>query len=91
MKRNWVGAPRRLFYPGREERCACIRTTGPPSIDPGINKYNSIKSKYNLRNLRKKLSPLIYKSRSVFLMFQLSVTRICFVCTFFCPPRPVRT
>lgn len=34
VKRNWVGAPRRLFYPGREERCACIRTTGPPSIDP---------------------------------------------------------
>ena len=35
VQRNWVGVPRRLFYPGREERCACIRTTGPPSIDKG--------------------------------------------------------
>jgi len=35
IKRNWVGVPRRLFYPGREERCACIRSDGPPSVDPG--------------------------------------------------------
>jgi len=37
IKRNWVGVPRRLFYPGRDERCACIRSTGPPSTDPGAS------------------------------------------------------
>jgi len=32
--RNWSGLPRRLFYPGRSERCACVRATGAPSTDP---------------------------------------------------------
>ena len=34
VNREWVGVPRKLFLPGRNERCACIRTTGPPSTDP---------------------------------------------------------
>jgi predicted heme/steroid binding protein len=33
MDRPWIGRPRRLFYPGRKERCACVRDTGPPSTD----------------------------------------------------------
>ncbi len=35
VTRQWVGRPRRLFYPGRKERCACIKDTGPPSMDSG--------------------------------------------------------
>ena len=35
VSRDWVGVPRQLFYPGREPRCACVRTRGPPSTDPG--------------------------------------------------------
>ena len=34
IERDWVGVPRKLFYPGRKERCACVRTSGPPSTDP---------------------------------------------------------
>lgn len=37
VTRNWAGVPRRLFYPGRDERCACIRNSGPPSTDPGAS------------------------------------------------------
>ena len=33
IERNWVGLPRRFFYPGRRERCACIKDFGPPSAD----------------------------------------------------------
>ncbi len=33
VDRPWVGRPRRLFYPGRKERCACVRDSGPPSTD----------------------------------------------------------
>ena len=33
--REWAGVPRRLFYPGREARCACVRPRGAPSTDPG--------------------------------------------------------
>ena len=35
VDRDWVGVPRKLYYPGREPRCACVRTRGPPSTDPG--------------------------------------------------------
>jgi len=35
VTRNWVGLPRQLFYPGREPRCACVRSSGAPSTDPG--------------------------------------------------------
>ena len=34
VHRQWVGVPRKLFYPGQTPRCACIRNTGPPSTDP---------------------------------------------------------
>jgi len=37
VARKWVGVPRKLFYPGREERCACVRNTGSPSTDPGAS------------------------------------------------------
>lgn len=35
VAREWPGVPRQLFYPGRETRCACVRTRGAPSTDPG--------------------------------------------------------
>ncbi|XP_041376842.1 neuferricin-like [Gigantopelta aegis] len=32
VERDWVGVPRQYFQPGRTyPRCACVRTTGPPS------------------------------------------------------------
>ncbi|CAB4064858.1 Neuferricin,Ubiquinone biosynthesis protein COQ4 homolog, mitochondrial [Lepeophtheirus salmonis] len=34
INRPWVGVPRKLYYPGRQERCACVRTFGPPSNEP---------------------------------------------------------
>jgi len=40
VKRVWVGVPRRLYYPGREPRCACVRTTGAPSTDPSDESPN---------------------------------------------------
>jgi len=40
VTRSWVGVPRRLFYPGREPRCACVRDTGAPSTDPGDKRAN---------------------------------------------------
>lgn len=35
VARTWIGVPRRLYSPGKPDsfRCACIRTTGPPSND----------------------------------------------------------
>jgi len=35
VTRDWVGVPRKLFYPGQQPRCACTRDRGPPSTDPG--------------------------------------------------------
>jgi len=35
IHRDWRGVPRKLFYPGQQPRCACIRESGPPSTDPG--------------------------------------------------------
>lgn len=32
--RDWIGVPRKLFYPGQKERCACVKNSGPPSTDP---------------------------------------------------------
>jgi len=37
VTRDWVGVPRQLFYPGREARCACVRSSGAPSTDPGAS------------------------------------------------------
>ncbi|XP_072325261.1 neuferricin [Scyliorhinus torazame] len=35
IERNWAGVPRKLYKPGlRNHRCACVRTTGPPSNQP---------------------------------------------------------
>lgn len=34
ITRDWVGVPRKLFYPGQQPRCACVRDTGAPSTDP---------------------------------------------------------
>ncbi|XP_013783549.1 neuferricin-like isoform X1 [Limulus polyphemus] len=32
IDRNWIGVPRKLYRPGETEpRCACVRTSGPPS------------------------------------------------------------
>ena len=33
VERDWVGRPRRLFYPGRRERCACVKDFGSASTD----------------------------------------------------------
>jgi hypothetical protein len=46
IARTWSGLPRRLFYPGREERCACVRDSGAPSTDPGrlIYSFFSLKA-----------------------------------------------
>lgn len=35
ITREWRGVPRKLFYPGQQPRCACVRNSGAPSIDPG--------------------------------------------------------
>lgn len=32
--RGWVGKPRKLYLPGKSERCACMKDFGPPSTDP---------------------------------------------------------
>ena len=38
ISRNWVGVPRRYFRPGKKDpRCACVRSTGPPSDNPDGN------------------------------------------------------
>ena len=37
VQRDWAGVPRQLFYPGRQPRCACVRSRGPPSTDPGAS------------------------------------------------------
>ncbi len=35
IQRSWIGAPRKYHKPGKSStRCACIRTTGPPSDNP---------------------------------------------------------
>ncbi|MCL4137507.1 UNVERIFIED_CONTAM: hypothetical protein GTU68_048514 [Idotea baltica] len=40
VHRDWVGVPRRLFHPGREnERCGCVKNFGPPSHDPTRNPH----------------------------------------------------
>ncbi|XP_077996339.1 neuferricin-like [Glandiceps talaboti] len=34
IQRDWVGVPRKMFKPGStQSRCACVRTSGPPSYD----------------------------------------------------------
>lgn len=33
VERNWPGRPRRLFYPGRRERCACVKDFGSASTN----------------------------------------------------------
>jgi len=40
IARDWTGVPRRLFYPGKQPRCACVRTVGPPSVDPSDRRTN---------------------------------------------------
>jgi len=49
VARDWIGVPRRLFYPGREERCACVRTSGPPSTDPSSKSDNGDLSNPHLK------------------------------------------
>lgn len=34
VERSWVGVPRRLFFPGRTERCACVKDHGTSLFDP---------------------------------------------------------
>lgn len=35
IQRDWVGVPRQYYQPGQANpRCACVRTTGPPTDDP---------------------------------------------------------
>ncbi|XP_067123941.1 neuferricin [Centruroides vittatus] len=31
VERDWVGVPRKLFKPGQQERCACVKDSGSPS------------------------------------------------------------
>merc|ERR1711963_775891 len=35
-----VGVPRRLFFPGRTERCACVKDSGISLYDPGSKSNN---------------------------------------------------
>lgn len=42
IKRDWVGVPRKLFKPATGKyRCACIRTTGPPSDQLETKQHNN--------------------------------------------------
>jgi len=40
IDRTWVGVPRRLFFPGRTERCACVKDSGISLYDPGSKTNN---------------------------------------------------
>ena len=40
IQRNWVGVPRKLFFPGRTERCACVKDTGTSLFDPNAQTNN---------------------------------------------------
>ncbi|KAK7081595.1 Neuferricin [Halocaridina rubra] len=41
VDRDWVGVPRKLYSPGQSKpRCACIKTSGPPSYDPQRKIHN---------------------------------------------------
>ena len=37
IQRSWVGVPRKLFFPGRTERCACVKDTGASLFEPNSN------------------------------------------------------
>lgn len=40
IKRNWEGLPRMYYKTGSDKpRCACIRTTGPPSADLNVKNH----------------------------------------------------
>ncbi|XP_067649512.1 neuferricin-like [Haliotis asinina] len=42
IERDWVGVPREFHEPGRQHmRCACVRTTGPPSDDPDLKDHKN--------------------------------------------------
>lgn len=43
VAREWAGVPRRMYKPGSDSsfRCACIRTTGPPSNDPNSQNHSN--------------------------------------------------
>ncbi|CAD5120867.1 DgyrCDS9417 [Dimorphilus gyrociliatus] len=50
IERNWVGVPRRYFRSGKTEpRCACVRTTGPPSDNRASKSNNGDLDNPNLR------------------------------------------
>ena len=40
IKRSWIGVPRKLFFPGRTERCACVKDTGDSLFDPNAKTDN---------------------------------------------------
>ena len=40
IKRNWVGVPRKLYFPGRSERCACVKDSGESLFEPGAKNDN---------------------------------------------------
>jgi hypothetical protein len=40
LERNWVGVPRKLFFPGRSERCACVKDSGSSLYNPGAKTDN---------------------------------------------------
>jgi len=40
IERKWVGVPRRLFFPGRTERCACVKTSGKSLFNPASKSDN---------------------------------------------------
>ncbi|TRY61072.1 hypothetical protein TCAL_05706 [Tigriopus californicus] len=43
--RGWVGKPRKLYLPGKSERCACMKDFGPPSTDPSaLTDFGDLKS-----------------------------------------------
>lgn len=41
INRDWIGVPRQLFYPGRKERCACIKDKGKSLFEPTSNSNNN--------------------------------------------------
>lgn len=50
IERNWVGVPRKYFRSGKTEpRCACVRTTGPPTDDRQSKSNNGDLDNPNLR------------------------------------------
>ncbi|OQR66724.1 neuferricin-like [Tropilaelaps mercedesae] len=50
IERSWAGVPRRYHPPGMsQERCVCVKTTGPPHDNPSATTNNGDLSNPNLK------------------------------------------